>query len=181
MSEMKLGDWFETRHRWEKDGSEGEAFVTLKDGHPKWLQGAIREAHRGVLPDDWIYGECAAVCEAVDAGDLAVPGESGDLDSNGLDALDSFVDGRVDPYTKDIFAWAHRMCLTDLFAEAEEMAEDAALEEDASVAKRLSAIQSYAIHIVASVLLEGLHGHVSPEGKLIEDSESDSESDEAVN
>jgi hypothetical protein len=167
MAETKLGDWFETRHRQEKDGSKGEAFVTLKDGHPKWLQEAIREAHRGLLPDDWIYGECAAVCEAVDAGDLAAPDESGDLDGDCLDALDSFVEGRVDIYTKEIFAWAHRMCLTDLFAEAEERARDGGLEEGVDTAKRLSAIQACAIYIVAETMLQGLRGHVSAEGTLI--------------
>ena len=49
--------------------ADGETFTTLADDAPAWLQEAVREAHQGDLPNDWVYAECRAAAEAFDAGE----------------------------------------------------------------------------------------------------------------
>ena len=55
----EMASSFETRKR-----NDGESFVCLKDGSPDWMTEVVRDAHSGMLPDDWTY---QAVRECVDA------------------------------------------------------------------------------------------------------------------
>lgn len=80
--------------------------VTLIDDAPQWLKDAVRDAHQGDMPNDWIYAECAAAFDAIEEG----------LDE---DNLHSHVDSQVDIYTKNLFQWAADMCLTSTYSEAE--------------------------------------------------------------
>lgn len=57
--------WFETKTR-----DNGDVFVSLKDGHPEWLQELVWHAHEAgaMLPDDYRYGwsyEALEVFESV--------------------------------------------------------------------------------------------------------------------
>jgi hypothetical protein len=133
---MRLSDYFETRTR-----DSGENFIALKDEHPKWLQEAVRDAHQGSLPNDWIYVECRAACEAIDEGDISE------------DETHDYADGRVDVYTKDRYQWATEMCLTDLYAAAESEAEDMGYEEHENIAHRIAVVQYHAIRSIAETML----------------------------
>ena len=143
---MNLGGWFERRQR---DG--GEEFVTLKDGHPAWLKDAVRGAHEDALPNDWIYEACKAVCDAIDEGELG-----GAEDDDG-DTVHAFADSQVDVYTMDRFRWATAMCLTTLFAGAEEDAAEL-LSAECDTADRLGTIQFCAYERIARTMLDAWRG-----------------------
>lgn len=134
---MKLGDFFkrDTRH-------DGTKFVTLADNRPDWLHDAVYEAHQSDLPNDWIYAECEAACDAIDDGSLTDE-----------DSLHSHADCRVDVYTRDLYQWAADMCLSDTFAAAESDAEDIG-DPPNETEKRLAQLQYYAIARIARIMLE---------------------------
>ena len=130
--------------------SGGEPFTTLADDRPDWLQEAVREAHQGTLPSDWIYAECKAAAEAFDEGVFD--------DCEDDDSVHEYVDGRVDVYTQALYRWAADFCLTETFSVADEEASDmddpemSACEVD--LAKRLSNIQYAAIRHIADTMRE---------------------------
>lgn len=135
---MKLGDWFETRTR-----DDGKQFCMLKDGHPEWLKDAVYAAHDDSLPDDWIYAECRAACDAIDEGSL-----------KDEDSLHGHADGRVDVYTKERFQWAADFSLTTLYAHAEEEAKEIGMSTaDVPIADRIAVMQYCAIYQIASLML----------------------------
>jgi hypothetical protein len=143
---MKTARYFETRKR-----DDGDEFVTLKDETPEWLTDAVREAHAGDLPNDWIYAECRAACEAIDEGTVSDE-----------DDLHQHADGRVEVYTKDLFAWATEMCGTTTWASAEEEAEEVG-SNTVGCEERIRAIQFFAIRNVASSMLEAVSAHTDEE------------------
>lgn len=150
MDAMKYAEFFEKKVRGNGEGV-GEAFVTLKEDAPGWFRDAVYEAHGGMFPNDWVYAECFAACEAIDDG-VFTPGP--DIEDD-MEGFDGYVDSRVDIYTKDRFQWAADMCLTDLFAEAEERATE--LCSDATpLADRLGAVQYAAIERVAHAMLDAI-------------------------
>lgn len=77
--------YFETAKR-----TDGGSFLRTKDGTPDWVTDLIREAHDGMLPDDWRYDCIHAALEAIADGD-----EEGN----------DFADAYVDVYTSDLHAW----------------------------------------------------------------------------
>jgi hypothetical protein len=137
MGKLGLGQWFETRKR-----DSGEAFASLKDGRPEWLYEAVYEAHGGTLPDDWVFAECRAACDAIDDGYL--------VDE---DSVHEHADGRVDVYTRRLYQWSADMCLTDTYSEAEAEARDLC-EASADTDKRIATIQYCAIRSIASRMLQ---------------------------
>jgi hypothetical protein len=146
MDAMKYAAHFEKRGR-----ENGEAFITLKEDAPGWLRDAVYEAHDGALPNDWVYAECFAACEAIDEGSITV---SPEIDDD-MEDVHGYVDARVDIYTKDRFRWAADMCLTELFANAEERATE--LCSDAMpMADRLGAVQYAAIERITEAMLEAV-------------------------
>lgn len=134
---MKLGTWFQTGKR-----DNGDTFVSLKDDRPDWLQDAVRDAHSDMLPDDWVYAECEAACNAIDEGSLKDD-----------DDLHEHADGRVDIYTRARFQWAADKCNSILFAEAEERAKDAS-DGSGDIAEQLRLIQYHAIAAIATTMLD---------------------------
>lgn len=86
----EAGRHFETR---ERTGNVGERYTTLKDGRPEWLLDLVREAHGGMLPDDWRYSTIRAAVDAI--------AEHGD----DFDA-DQFADNETDTYTGERLEWA---------------------------------------------------------------------------
>lgn len=114
-------------------------FVTLRENAPQWVLDAVREAHMGSLPLDWIFAECLAVAERID---------EGDFDEDG-DWIHEHADNRVDIYTAARFHWAAEFCLTSLFANAEADARE--LSPGPQVGDMLGLIQYCAItNIVAT-------------------------------
>lgn len=113
----------------------GESFVTLATDAPQWLATAVRDAHQGTLPNDWIYAECRAAALAFDEGALD--------DSEDDDSVHEHVDGQVDVYTQALYQWAADFCLTETFSTAEQEARDMGLPEETE--KRLMSIQYAAI------------------------------------
>lgn len=132
---------FETKPRPDSSVRAGELFTTLKDDAPPWLKEAVREAHQGDLPLDWVYAECRTAAEAVDAGDLDLADEN---------AVHEYVDSRVDVYTRELFQWAADHCLTATWAAAEEAAHE--LELPKGFAEQIAAVQYAAIHFVTETV-----------------------------
>lgn len=155
MSKPNIGKWFETAKR--ADGQhKGEAdatYVRVAEGAPAWVLDAVRKAHQGALPCDWVFDECRAAAEAIDncEVDEEVGGNTGEW-------ITEHADVRVDVYTKVLFQWAADFCLTELFADAEERAGDLGdAGEKLAIEKRLSAIQFCAIDAIARTMLEAFN------------------------
>lgn len=142
-----LSKFFETRTR-----DNGESFVTLVDDAPEWLEDAIREAHQSDLPNDWIYEECRAVCEAVDCDELSP------------ESVHEHADSRVDIDTSSLFQWAADMCGSSAFSEAEERAvELGAQQAGKPLWERLGVIQFCAIAFIAETMLAAIENARSAE------------------
>lgn len=142
----KLTSYFELKNR-----DQGSSFWTLTDDRPEWLLDAVREAHHGALPSDWVYAEARAVCEAIDCEDLDFDGRAWE------DSLHEYVDARVDIYTSDVFQWAAELANSSLFADAEERANDVGVEgafKEGGVVKVLQVIQYHAIESIAQAICE---------------------------
>ena len=142
-----LGSYFVTGKR-----DNGETFAKCTDDAPQWLRDAIMTAHDSDLPNDWVYAECRAACEAIDEGSLGA-----NDDDDGRDDGRDHADGRVDVYTRALFMWAADMCLTDTFASAEQDAEDGAGTLEGTTVQQLTVIQYYAIRRIAAIMCEAYH------------------------
>ncbi len=150
MKNPEMGKWFETAKRADgqhKDESDA-TYVRVKDGAPAWVLDAVRKAHQGTLPSDWVFAECQAAAERIDEGDegALMYGEW----------ITEHAEGRVDVYTKELFQWATDFCLTEIFGDAEERAEGL-FEPDGDTAKRLGVIQFCAIDAIARTMLEAFN------------------------
>lgn len=146
MSKPEVGKWFETAKR--ADGQhKGEAdatYVRVAEGAPAWVFDAVRKAHQGALPCDWVFDECRAAAEAID-----------DREDVTGEWITEHADTRVEVYTKLLFQWATDFCLTELFADAEERANDLGdAGEKIAIEKRLSMIQFCAIDAISRTMLE---------------------------
>jgi hypothetical protein len=133
---MNPHEWFETKKR-----TSGESFVALKYDAPQWLLNAVRGAHQGSMPNDWIFAECEAACITFSAG------------TSSDDTFD-YCDARVDVYTKNLFSWATEMCLTDTWSSAEEEADELGYSEDDGIVDRIRKIQFSAIRYIAEVMIQ---------------------------
>lgn len=137
---MKLATFFKKLAR-KPEGCASRA-VTLKANRPDWLHDAIRTAHASDLPNDWIYEECQAACDAIDEGSLTDE-----------DSIHEYADGRVDVYTKARYDWAAQFCLSTTYADAESEDNDCG-GEGSDVAERLGRLQYFAIARIARTILE---------------------------
>lgn len=133
---MKLYSYFVRDTR-----DNGDTFTKLVDDAPEWLVEAVREAHDDTLPNDWVYETCANACAEIDDGRLTD------------DTVGEFADGEVDSYTQSLFRWAAEFCLSDLYSEAEERAEEFGGDASQSVCDRLGVIQYCAIERIATTIL----------------------------
>jgi hypothetical protein len=153
---VKLGSFFVTGKR-----NDGTPFVSLKDERPEWLHDAVHAAHGSDMPNDWIYRECEAACDAIDEGRF-----------NGRywqDNVSEHADGRVDVYTRKLYQWAADFCLSDTFAEAQSRADEFGSPSDASQEKRIAIIQYCAIERIANVMIEAWR----EEGERADEEESE--------
>jgi hypothetical protein len=153
-----FGGYFVTGTR-----DSGATFVSLKEDRPEWLHEAVREAHFGDLPNDWIYAECEAVCDVFDAGDF------GETEEDEHDRIHEIVDGRVDIYTKDVFQWAADFCLSTTYSNAEEAAKDMGVDLKAGMEKTIQTIQYCAIEAITRIILDACKAATAEAG----DSEGD--------
>jgi hypothetical protein len=156
----KLASYFERKER-----ASGEKFYTLVDSRPDWLYDAVHECHSSDLPNDWIYTECQAACEAIDAGDL-------DGDRYGDDSVHDYADDRVDVYTRALYQWAGNMCHTYVYANAEAAAGDSGTEKR-SIEDRFKEIQYYAIVTITGTILDAYTISKEDEAKENEDASED--------
>lgn len=138
MTDLCFADYFVTRTRGDNHETK---YVTTTDDAPQWMKDAVRVAHRGTLPNDWVYAECRAAASAFDEGDL----------TDAEDTLHTHADARIDVHTQGLYQWASDLCLTSLFTHAE--GEAAGVEmDDASIAKSLGYVQYAAvIHIAETI------------------------------
>jgi hypothetical protein len=122
----------------------GDVAYTLVDGAPEWLMEAVRDAHAGSMPCDWIWDTCHSVACAIDDGSFSDD-----------DSLDEFADSNVDVYTKALYQWSADLCTSDLFSNAEEEAGEL-LGDESDLEKRMSVIQFCAIRFIAQVILQAV-------------------------
>ena len=136
MKTIKLGSFFVTGKR-----DNGETFRAPYRRAPQWLHDAVRDAHAGDFPNDWIYRECRprATRSMRGVSRMTTP-------------CHEYADSRVDIYTRDLYQWAADMCLSDTYAGAESEAGDF-LGEESDTIKRLSAIQYCAIGAIARIIM----------------------------
>lgn len=142
MADIKVAAFFETKVRaMDIGGKNGETFVTLKDDAPDWLKEAVRDCHDGMLPNDWIFAECEAVC---------VEWDSERFDGRyWQDAVYEFVSSRVDIYTSEVFKWAADFCNSSIFAEADEQSKELGGRAELSIEKVLQSVQHCALETIA--------------------------------
>lgn len=133
---------------------DGKSFVKLADDAPEWLEDAVRDAHHGTFPDDWIYAECKAAYDAFQENDGERPDDY------------EHADGRVDIYTKERYQWAADMRLTDLFSLAEgEAAEIYGRKDD--VSERIGVVQYCAIRMIAASIWDAMDAQKEEEEERI--------------
>lgn len=125
-------------------GGAGEQYSYLTDDAPEWLKVAVRDAHMGTLPNDWIYAECRAACEAIESGDLT------------RERFEDYADIRIDIYTSDLAKWEYDLKQTLLMAEARERLKDMSytsfgIDEDE---RRMQLLQYAAISLVCEVIMQ---------------------------
>lgn len=72
---------------------DGTRYVRLIDGAPDWMRDAVREAHGGMLPDDWLYGCMPTFAETI--------ADADDIEDAARDAADAC----VDTYDSDLLAY----------------------------------------------------------------------------
>jgi hypothetical protein len=141
---MKLGTFFKKLDR-KPEGCASRA-VTLSDNRPDWLHDAIRDAHASDLPNDWIYEECEAACDAIDEGSLTDE-----------DSIHEHADSRVDVYTQARYQWAAQFCVSTTYADAEAEALDVGPIHD--TVTHLGVVQYYACARIARTILEAYDEH----------------------
>lgn len=132
----KLGQYF-TRENPRK-------CVTLTDDSPEWLIKAVRDAHGGGLPKDWVWETCQDTCLAIDEGILSL---SGNID------VHAFADSGVDVYNSLLVKWFADMHGTMLYEVAEMRAEEL-FNKKSLIIEQIAVIQYCAIAHIAEVVLE---------------------------
>lgn len=123
------------------------AVVCLADNSPEWLRDAVYAAHAGGMPNDWIYEECGAACDAIDDGSLTDD-----------DSVHEYADARVDVYTQELYQWAADMCLAPVFAAAKAEDEDCG-HDGGTVQEQLSRLQYHAIARIARTMLAAVEAN----------------------
>jgi len=91
-----------------KKRDNGECFYSLHESAPEWLYSAIRDAHAGSLPNDWVYNIAHSFLY-----DYARLNWDEDI-------CHEWCDNQVDVYTSDLYAWSAAFCNSELFAIGEE-------------------------------------------------------------
>lgn len=123
------------------------SFSTLTDQAPLWLKTAVREAHQGKLPDDWVYGICRQVCEEL------IAHADGPPDS---DQIHEFADSLVEVYTSEVYDWAAGMCNSTLFATAQDEWSDCSSPDNGpdDPCTWLKQIQFFAIRAIVQTICD---------------------------
>ncbi len=75
--------------------ADGTLYTRTRGDAPDWVSDLVREAHVGMLPDDWRYETIREACGAIEDAD-----EDAELD----DLPHEFANG-MDVYTHDLVAW----------------------------------------------------------------------------
>jgi|SRR6185369_3714092 len=134
----------------------GEFYWGLTVNRPDWLMKAVLDAHDGALPQNWIYSECQAACEAIDEGDLEV-----------IDDLQGYAETRKDIDSHDLWQWGLDMHRTPLFTDAEDNAsgyyEPSKTPTGSHITDHIQIIQVCAIEQVAGVILNAWYVHLANE------------------
>lgn len=73
--------------------SNPRGVVAFTDDRPQWLWNAVYEAHRDMMPDDFVFATARACLEQL--------AESGDDEVCGME----FADQQVDVYNRDLLNW----------------------------------------------------------------------------
>lgn len=143
--------WFLTRIR--RTDGENVTYWSLDDAAPEWLRTAVYEAHGDRLPNDWTYEQCAnawhAICDYV-----REDGNVDDFDTH------EHADSMVDLYIRLVFEWAGEFCLSNVFAQAEDDANDMCMYHDKTVAERLGVIQYCAIARITDCMLDAFRSNL---------------------
>ncbi len=130
-----------------KTRDNGTTYTVIKDDAPEWVRETVMTCHQGAYPNDWVYETCAAVFAGVAYGAIETE-----------DDISMFADSHVDVYTVGLYHWAADMCLTNVFAEAEEEATELCTI-GVSIEVRIKAIQYCAIRTIAQTCLAAIEAN----------------------
>lgn len=90
-----LSEAFEHKERDQPNEFGDKDFVSLRKGSPEWMTDAVRTAHDGIMPNDWIYAACNSMA------DHMAEREPEEWD----DAVSEWADGEVDVYNAARTRW----------------------------------------------------------------------------
>jgi hypothetical protein len=138
----KLASYFEQRTR-----ENGESHYCSGESMPGWLNEAIRDAHNGMMPHDWVYEIAQAVCRSYDDKELT------------SDEIGEFANDNVDVYTGQLAAWYGNFCNSNIFAYAEDSANGCSGGERQSIEEQLRAIQYFAIEYIAGTIFAAIEAN----------------------
>lgn len=86
----------------ERTRANGETFICLNSDAPEWMTDAVREAHGGMMPNDWRY---RLIRDALFAIATAADDDDEDDFDDFDDRLSNEIDGAVDVYTGRLTDW----------------------------------------------------------------------------
>lgn len=146
---------FETKTR-----DSGATFVTLRSSAEEWMIEAVRDAHGGMLPDDWRYAAIKAVAGSLyeDLDDDADEATAREASYAGCDAL-------VDDYTASLTAWLASSVVRVAYCDtaAEEMGHS--LAQDNALVRLLQLGQNEEYREIWDSLVTSLVAQVEEEGE----------------
>lgn len=78
--------------------ADGSKFVRLRDGRPDWMLDAVREAHGGSAPHDWLYAACAEMAARLVEYGCATADDARDVCAE-------MASEACDTYNSDLLTW----------------------------------------------------------------------------
>lgn len=126
----------------EKSKVRGGIYV-LSESAPEWVRDAVREAHVGTLPNDWVYSVCKNFFDVYDPESVKDP----------YGFAHEFADRQVNIYTNTLAQWYADNCLTSFMAQADEELEELGLNHG-HLSDQIKALQHIAIRRIAEIIIE---------------------------
>ena len=130
----------------------GTRACKLADGSPQWMADAVREAHGGMLPDDWRYDAIRAIADEL----------AGRDESEWDDAQGEICDALVDVYTSALTEWLASHL--DRLGYCDQAQEDGLVSPEATQSQRLAAGQYVELSEIYASVVSSLRAVADQDG-----------------